>query len=91
MRLALRPTISAEARSTADGATHATRRRTNGDGIDCGAGFAGRLVFRPAVLSKRRNSKEPAMVSVMERRQHARSKDPAGGVSRYAQKRVDER
>jgi len=31
------------------------------------------------------------MVSVMERRQHARSKDPAGGVSRYAQKRVDER
>jgi hypothetical protein len=31
------------------------------------------------------------MVSVMERRQHARSKDPAGSVSRHAQKRVDER
>jgi hypothetical protein len=31
------------------------------------------------------------MVSVMERRQHARSKDPAGGVSRHAQKRVDAR
>jgi hypothetical protein len=29
-RLALRPTISAEARSTADGATNATRQRTNG-------------------------------------------------------------
>ena len=31
MRLALRPTIPAEARSTADGATHATRPRTNGE------------------------------------------------------------
>jgi hypothetical protein len=39
VKLALRPTIPTEARSTADGATHATRQRTNGDGIDCGAGF----------------------------------------------------
>ena len=31
------------------------------------------------------------MVSVMERRKHARSKDPAGRVSRHAQRRVDER
>ena len=31
------------------------------------------------------------MVSVMERRKHARSKHPAGSVSRYAQQRVDER
>jgi hypothetical protein len=31
------------------------------------------------------------MVSVMERREYARSKDPAGGVSRHAQRRVDER
>ena len=30
IKLALRPTISAEARSTADGATNATRQRTNG-------------------------------------------------------------
>jgi hypothetical protein len=91
VRLALRPTIPAEARRTADGATHATRQRTNGVGIDCGAGFAGfLLVFRPAVL-KRRKRKETAMVSVMERRKHARSKDPAGRMSRHAQRRVDER
>ena len=31
------------------------------------------------------------MVSVMERRKHARSKHPAGSVSRHAQRRVDER
>ena len=31
------------------------------------------------------------MVSVRERRKHARSKDPAGNVSRQAQQRVDER
>jgi hypothetical protein len=31
------------------------------------------------------------MVSVRERRKHARSKDPAGNVSRHAQRRVDER
>src|SRR5215217_6313470 len=74
VRLALRPTIPAEARSTADGATHATRQRTNGDGIDCGAGFAGPLLFRPAALSKLGKSKEPAMGPVMERRKHARSK-----------------
>ena len=31
------------------------------------------------------------MVSVMDRRKRARSKHPAGSVSRYAQQRVDER
>ena len=31
------------------------------------------------------------MVSVIERRKLARSKDPAGSVSRHAQQRVDER
>jgi hypothetical protein len=31
------------------------------------------------------------MVSVMERRKHARSKDSGGRVSRHAQRRVDER
>ena len=31
------------------------------------------------------------MVSVRERRKHARSKHPAGSVSRYAQQRVNER
>ena len=31
------------------------------------------------------------MVSVIERRKLARSKDPAGTVSRHAQRRVDER
>ena len=31
------------------------------------------------------------MVSVMERRKHARTKDPAGRVSRHAQRRVDAR
>jgi hypothetical protein len=31
------------------------------------------------------------MVSVMERRKHARSKHPAGSVSRQAQQRVDAR
>jgi hypothetical protein len=31
------------------------------------------------------------MVSVMERRKHARSKHPAGSVPRHAQQRVDER
>jgi hypothetical protein len=31
------------------------------------------------------------MVSVRERRKHARSKHPAGSVSRYAQQRVDAR
>ena len=31
------------------------------------------------------------MASVIERRKHARSKHPAGGVSRHAQQRVDER
>jgi hypothetical protein len=31
------------------------------------------------------------MVSVIERRKHARSKHPAGSVSRQAQQRVDER
>jgi hypothetical protein len=31
------------------------------------------------------------MASVMERRKHARSKHPAGSVSRDAQQRVDER
>jgi hypothetical protein len=31
------------------------------------------------------------MVSVIERRKHARSKHPAGSVSRHAQQRVDER
>ena len=31
------------------------------------------------------------MVSVRERRKHARSKPPAGSVSRHAQQRVDER
>ena len=31
------------------------------------------------------------MASVMERRMHARSKHPAGSVSRHAQQRVDER
>ena len=31
------------------------------------------------------------MVSVMERRKHARSKHPAGNVSRQAQQRVDAR
>jgi hypothetical protein len=31
------------------------------------------------------------MASVIERRKHARSKQPAGSVSRQAQQRVDER
>ena len=31
------------------------------------------------------------MTSVIERRKHARSKHPAGSVSRHAQQRVDER
>ena len=31
------------------------------------------------------------MVSVRERRKHARSEHPAGSVSRHAQQRVDER
>ena len=31
------------------------------------------------------------MVSVIARRKRARSKDPAGSVSRHAQQRVDER
>ena len=31
------------------------------------------------------------MASVIERRKHARSKHPAGSVSRQAQQRVDER
>ena len=31
------------------------------------------------------------MASVTERRKHARSKHPAGSVSRHAQQRVDER
>jgi len=31
------------------------------------------------------------MASVIERRMHARSKHPAGSVSRHAQQRVDER
>ena len=31
------------------------------------------------------------MVTVIERRKHARSKHPAGSVSRHAQQRVDER
>jgi hypothetical protein len=31
------------------------------------------------------------MVSVIERRKRARSKQPAGSVSRHAQQRVDER
>ena len=31
------------------------------------------------------------MASVIERRKHARSKHPAGGVSPHAQQRVDER
>jgi hypothetical protein len=31
------------------------------------------------------------MASAMERRKHARSKHPAGSVSRHAQQRVDER
>ena len=31
------------------------------------------------------------MVSVTERRKHARSKHPVGSVSRHAQQRVDER
>jgi hypothetical protein len=31
------------------------------------------------------------MVSVIERRKHARSEHPAGSVSRHAQQRVDER
>jgi hypothetical protein len=31
------------------------------------------------------------MASPTERRKHARSKDPAGTVSRHAQQRVDER
>jgi hypothetical protein len=31
------------------------------------------------------------MASVIERRKHARSKHPAGSVSRHAQQRVDER
>jgi hypothetical protein len=31
------------------------------------------------------------MVSIMERRKHARSGDPAGRVSRHAQRRVDDR
>ena len=31
------------------------------------------------------------MVSVRERRKHARSKHPKGSVSRHAQQRVDER
>jgi hypothetical protein len=34
---------------------------------------------------------EPVMASVMDRRMHARSKHPAGCISRYAQDRVDER
>ena len=31
------------------------------------------------------------MASVIDRRKHARSKHPAGSVSRHAQQRVDER
>ena len=31
------------------------------------------------------------MASMIERRKHARSKHPAGSVSRHAQQRVDER
>jgi hypothetical protein len=31
------------------------------------------------------------MASIIERRKHARSKHPAGSVSRHAQQRVDER
>ena len=76
--LALRPTISAEARSTADGATHATRQRTNGDGIDCGAGFAGPLLFRPAALSKRRN-KQGASDDLRRRTQETRPLQASGG------------
>jgi hypothetical protein len=78
VRLALRPTIPAEARSTADGATHATRQRTNGDGIDCGAGFAGPLLFRPAALSKR-GKKQGASDGVRHGTQEARPLRAPGG------------
>jgi hypothetical protein len=92
VRLALRPTISAEARSTADGATHATRQRTNGDGIDCGAGFARASPLPPGgAFQARENTRSQRMASIIERRKHARSKHPAGRVSRHAQQRVDER
>src|SRR3954447_6814885 len=47
----LRPTVPAEARSTADGATHATRLRTNGETI-------GRVARRNAPGGHRRSSGE---------------------------------
>jgi hypothetical protein len=57
-----------------------------------GAGFAGPLLFPPGgAFQGRENQEEPAMVSVVERRKHARSKQPAGRVSHYAQQRVDQR
>jgi hypothetical protein len=57
----------------------------------CWADFVGPLLFRPAALPKRGKNKEPAMGSVTERRKHARSRHPAGSVSREAQQRVNER
>jgi hypothetical protein len=76
VRLALRPTIPAEARSTADGATHATRRRTNGDGIDCGAGFAGPLLVRPAFQAR---DKQGASDGLRHGTQEARPLEGSGG------------
>jgi hypothetical protein len=78
VRLALRPTIPAEARRTADGATHATRQRTNGDGIDCGAGFAGPVLFRPAALSKR-GTRQGASDDLGYRTQETRPLQASGG------------
>ena len=78
VRLALRPTISAEARSTADGAIHATRQRTNGDGIDCGAGFTGPLLFRPVAHSKR-GKKQGATDGFRHGTQEARPLQASGG------------
>ena len=70
-----------------------TRR---GDALTATGSTVGR--FRPGLSSSARRrfpsegkGKESAMVSVIERRKLARSKDPAGSVSRHAQQRVDER
>jgi hypothetical protein len=72
-------------------ATHATRYRTNGDEIDCGASSPTRPLLRPPRRLLTRSKKGPTMPSRQERRKHARSAQKPGTVSHHAQRRITRR
>ena len=90
-RLALRPTIPAEARSTPTERPTRRGHALTADGIDCGASFVGFAFPARRDAFSGRARKEPSMASGQHPGKRARTERTVGYVARQAQQRVDKR